>query len=87
MSVDDIVKVNNLKHAWQFMLDTVEYPIDLRYIRQLSQIIGDKIVPLAGELRVSDVNIGGTTWKPEIPDMDRISEKNRRYHAARNFYN
>lgn len=75
MSVDDIVKVNNLKHAWQFMLDTVEYPIDLRYIRQLSQIIGDKIVPLAGELRVSDVNIGGTTWKPEIPDMDRISEK------------
>lgn len=50
-------------------------PIDLRYIRQLSQIIGDKIVPLAGELRVSDVNIGGTTWKPEIPDMDRISEK------------
>lgn len=75
MSVDDIVKVNNLKHAWQFILDTVEYPIDLRYIRQLSQIIGDKIVPLAGELRVSDVNIGGTTWKPEIPDMDRISEK------------
>lgn len=75
MSVDDIVKVNNLKHAWQFVLDTVEYPIDLRYIRQLSQIIGDKIVPLAGELMVSDVNIGGTTWKPEIPDMDRISEK------------
>ena len=35
MSVDDIVKVNNLKHAWQFILDTVEYPIDLRYIRQL----------------------------------------------------
>ena len=75
MSVDDIVKVNNLKHAWQFILDTVEYPIDLRYIRQLGQIIGDKIVPLARELRVSDVNIGGTSWKPEIPDMDRISEK------------
>ena len=75
MSVDDIVKVNNLKHAWQFVLDTVEYPIDLRYIRQLSQIIGDKIVPMAGELRVLDVNIGGTIWKPEIPDMDKISEK------------
>ncbi len=74
MSVDDIVKVNNLKHAWEFLLDTVDYPIDLRYIRQLSQIIGDKIVPLAGELRISDVNIGGTTWKPDIPDMDRISE-------------
>lgn len=75
MSVDDIVKVNNLKHAWEFVLETVEYPIDLRYIRQLSQIIGDKIVPLAGELRSSDVNIGGTTWKPEIPDMIRISDE------------
>ena len=74
MSVDDIVKVNNLKHAWEFVLDTVDYPIDLRYIRQLSQIIGDKIVPLAGELRISDVNIGGTTWKPDIPNMERISE-------------
>ena len=30
MSVDDIVKVNNLKHAWEFVLETVEYPIDLR---------------------------------------------------------
>lgn len=75
MSVDDIVKVNNLKHAWGFVLDTIEYPIDLRYIRQLSQIIGDKIVPRAGELRISDVNIGGTYWKPEIPNMEKVSRE------------
>lgn len=75
MSVDDIVKVNNLKHAWEFVLDTIDYPIDLRYIRQLSQIIGDNIVPRAGELRSSDVNIGGTYWKPKIPNMKELSSE------------
>ena len=81
MSVDDIIKVNNLKRAWKFVLDTIEYPIDLRYIRQLNNIIGANIVPLAGNLRTSDVSIGGTNWKPDIPDMDQVSaEVNKIMH-------
>ena len=44
MSVDDIIKVNNLKRAWKFVLDTIEYPIDLRYIRQLNNIIGANVI-------------------------------------------
>lgn len=72
LTVDEVVKVNNLKHAWNFILDTADYPIDIRYIRQLNQIIGGNIVPLAGELRSSDVTIGGTNWRPEIPDYDSV---------------
>ena len=34
LSVEDIIKVNNLKHGWQFIFDTIDYPLDLRYIRQ-----------------------------------------------------
>ena len=33
LSVEDIIKVNNLKHGWQFIFDTIDYPLDLRYIR------------------------------------------------------
>lgn len=73
LSVDDTVKVNNLKHAWQFVFDTIDYPIDLRYIKQLNHLIGFNLVPLSGSLRTSDVHIGGTNWKPDIPDSDVVS--------------
>lgn len=66
LSVEDIVKVNNLKHGWEFLFDTVDYPLDLRYVRQLNKEIGVGIVTNAGDLRNSDVSIGGTSWKPEI---------------------
>ena len=64
LSVEDIVKVNNLKHGWEFLFDTVDYPLDLRYVRQLNKEIGVGIVTNAGDLRNSDVSIGGTSWKP-----------------------
>lgn len=71
LSVEDIVKVNNLKHAWQFIFDTIDYPIDLRYIRQINQEVGNGIVTDAGELRRSSVSIGGTSWKLDIPDYNK----------------
>ncbi len=70
LSVEDIIKVNNLKHAWQFIFDTIDYTPDLRYIRQINSEIGQGIVFNAGVLRESDVSIGGTSWKSEIPDYD-----------------
>ena len=71
LSVEDVIKVNNLKHAWQFIFDTVDYPMDLRYIRQINQEVGNGIVTDAGELRQAPVSIGGTSWKPGIPDYTK----------------
>lgn len=75
LSVEDIVKVNNLKHGWEFLFDTVDYPLDLRYVRQLNKEIGVGIVTNAGDLRNSDVSIGGTSWKPEIPIYEKIESE------------
>lgn len=74
LSIDDTIKVNNLKHAWEFIFDTLDYPIDLRYIRQINSEIGKGVVFNEGLLRDADVNIGGTTWKPEIPNENRICQ-------------
>lgn len=75
LSVEDIVKVNNLKHAWQFLLDTIEYPIDLKYIRQLNCEVGAGIVFDAGKIRTSSVRITGTTWMPEIPNYEAAENR------------
>lgn len=74
MSIDDTIKIVNLKHAWQFIFDTVNYPVDLRYIKQLNFEVGDKTVLNAGIIRTIDVSIGGTIWKPNIPDELNVKE-------------
>ena len=70
LSVDETVKINNLKHAWQFLLETIDVPIDVFYVEQMNKEIGQGVVYKAGDLRTSPVSIGGTSWKPPIPDAD-----------------
>ncbi len=72
LSVEDTIKVNNLKHAWNFILDTIDYPLDLRFIRQVNSEIGRGIVFNEGIIRTENVKIGGTTWKPSIPIEEEI---------------
>lgn len=70
MTVDEIVTVNNIKHAWQFLLENVDYPIDWQYVSEYNRIIGEGLVRDAGMLRAFGVRIGGTEWTPELPSVD-----------------
>lgn len=72
LSVDDTIKINNLKHAWEFILNTLDYPIDLPYIRKINSEVGKGVVFREGLLRETEVKIRGTTWKPPIPDEEKI---------------
>ena len=76
VKVTDIVAVNNLKHAWQFLLDTLDPPLDYAYICKLNQLIGgDNLIYNAGYIRTLPVSIGGTSWKPELPVEDNIKAR------------
>lgn len=73
VKVGDIVKINNLKHAWQFILDTLDIEVDVNYVRHLNMLIGAGTTQLRpGELRIVSVDITGTDWKPELPDYDKV---------------
>lgn len=75
IKVDEIIAVNNLKHSWQFVFDTIDYPTDFNYICQLNRIVGgDNLVYNAGFLRNIPVTIGGTSWKPDMPNEFLIKE-------------
>lgn len=76
VKVSEIVAVNNLKHAWQFVLDNLCYPIDYPYICKINQVVGgDNLIIDAGFLRKVPVAIGGTSWKPDMPIESQISEE------------
>lgn len=75
LSRDDVVAVNNLKHAWQFVFESLEYPMDLSYICHINQVVGANLIYGAGYLRKIPVRMGGTSWAPEMSDKWKIQEE------------
>lgn len=74
-TVDEILAVNNLKHAWQFVFNTVDYPTDFSYICKLNGYIADgKLYLNAGILRHIQISVSGTSWKPDYPDEFQIKQ-------------
>ena len=64
--------VDNLKHAWQLVLDTLDYPL----VCKINQCVGgDNLIIRAGCLRNMPFSIGGTTWKPDMPIEAQIKEE------------
>jgi Fic family protein len=74
--VDEIIAVNNLKHAWQFVLDNLDHAMGYPYICQIHRLIGgDTLIRDAGFPRKVPVRIGGTSWKPDMPIEAQIKEQ------------
>ena len=76
LSPDDIMKIVNLKHAWDFVLDqdVVMSGSDLSLLCQINKLIEEGFYYTAGKLRGVPVKIGGTTWSPELPVESRVKE-------------
>lgn len=76
LKVDETIAINNLKHGWQFVFETLDVPVDIAYVRQVNNLVGSGgIVQDAGQLRMSDVTIGGTKWVPDLPDYNGAKAK------------
>lgn len=81
---EEVLFIINMKRAWQFLLDNLEYPNSIALLREYNKIVGELLFHYAGEIRTIPVQIGGTSWEPEIPhtgiiidtleNIDRIEE-------------
>ena len=68
VKIDDIIKINNLKRAWNFVFDMLDCLTDFDYMCRLNMIIGgDGSIYGAGKIRAYDVRILGTQWQPQLP--------------------
>ena len=74
LTVDDIVKVNNLKHAWQFVFDTIEQPCNMRYIEQINQMVQAGLDIFPRSIRTLDVS----TEKENIEKLLKIENPTER---------
>lgn len=78
---EEVLFIINMKRAWQFLLDNLDYKNSIMLLREYNKIVGELLFNYAGEIRTIPVQIGGTSWEPEIPQtgiiMDALSEIER----------
>ena len=77
LKVDDIIAINNLKYAWNFILENEDINYDYNVLCYIHKLVADKLGPstVLGRIRTTPVNIGGTTWKPAFPIESKIKEE------------
>ncbi len=75
LTVPQIIAINNLKYAWQFILGNEN--IDYKALTHIHRLTCDKLVldQNLGMLRTTPVSIGGTSWKPQFSIESKIKEE------------
>ena len=74
LRIDEIQTINNLKHAWLFVLNSINNKNDLNLLKSINSLVGSNLVDNAGNKRNYNVSIGGTDYKTEIPDEKKVEK-------------
>lgn len=77
MTSTDIMKVINLKHAWEFVLDenVIMAEENFSFLSQINKLILEGFYYNAGKVRSTPAKIGGTNWVPGIPIESQVVEE------------
>lgn len=81
---DEVLFIVNMKRAWYFLFDNVEYPNNISFLRELNKVCMEELSFDAGNIRTVPVAIGGTSWVPELPHLQTIIEKLDEINAMSN---
>ena len=77
MTSEDILKIVNLKHAWEFILNknVILSNTNFYLLCQINKMVEEGFYYTAGKVRNVPVTISGTTWKPDFPIESVIKEE------------
>ena len=76
MTLEDIMKIVNLKHAWEFILNknVILSETNFALLCEINKMVEEGFYYSAGKIRNVPVTIGGTSWKPDLPIESMIKE-------------
>ena len=77
MTAEDILKIINLKHAWEFILNknVILSKTNFSLLCEINKMIEEGFYYTAGKIRNVPVSIGGTKWTPQLPIESIIKEE------------
>lgn len=73
----EINKVFCLRDTWHYVLDHINDEMDLAYLENIHSLVAraDLAYYELGRIRVEEVLISGTTWRPEMPDVEKLHKE------------
>ena len=76
MTADDVQKILNLKHAWEFILDKDVILAESNYylLCHIAKLVNEGFFFDGGRIRGVPVSIGGTSYVPPIPMESQLKE-------------
>ena len=74
MTSEDVLKIINLKHAWEFILDkdVILSPTSYYVSQYIAKLINEGFYQDGGRIRLVPVRIGGTEYIPPIPSEEVV---------------
>ncbi len=77
MTSEDVLKIINLKHAWEFILNknVMLEKSNFNLLCQINKFVEEGFYYSAGKIRSVPVSIGGTNWVPPLPIESVIKEE------------
>lgn len=77
MNSEDVTKILNLKHAWNFILDrdVLTYVTNYAILCEINRLVEEGISTLSGKIRILPVSIGGSAYIPPIPLEHQVKEE------------
>ena len=76
VKAEDVQKIINLKHAWQFILDkdVIQAPSDYYLASYIARLVNEGLlaIPDGGRIRGVPVTIGGSSYIPPIPFENKV---------------
>lgn len=77
MSTIDVLKIINLKHAWEFVLDkdVILSPTNYYVSQYIAKLINEGFFYDGGRIRQTSVKIGGSQYIPPIPEEATVKER------------
>ena len=78
VKAEDVQKILNLKHAWEFILDkdAIQAPSDYYLASYIARLVNEWLlaIPDGGRIRGVPVTIGGSSYIPPIPFEDKVKQ-------------
>ena len=76
VSAEDVQKILNLKHAWEFVLDKDVISSETNYFvcQYIARLVNEGFYQQGGRIRAVPVTIGGSSYVPPIPIEHKVKE-------------
>ena len=77
MTSEDVMKIVNLRHAWEFILNknVIQSPTNFALLCEINRFVQEGFYYSAGKVRSTPVSITGTDWIPDLPIESVIKEE------------